>query len=390
MRRIAIIAVLLVVVIVAAGVILILQSRGRSTTAQPVPLSDSVTRATGKPKPISDYFKGCPPSGDGGDPVLNTLKNRMDESVWQPTTVADIMSLDWPKAIEGRPRSRWSAEDKADIAEHEGSPVQLEGYFVSAKRMSPESCNCHSKEDRDFHIWMVDNPNAGRDVSVVLETTPRVMAFHPEWTIRRIGDIGRERQKVRVSGWLMMDPEHPDQIGKTRGTIWEIHPVMQIEVLLLGRWVPLDNGSTGITSESSGAPATLAPVTPESTATTPPVSDTRRQDNQTVRITNIFFDGVKGSSEPDEYVEITNTGQEPVDITDWELQDTTGTEEFKWESFTLQPGQKIRVYTNETNPETGGFSFGSTRALWRNSGDVAELYDSDAQLVSRYTYGEQR
>lgn len=389
MRRIAIIAALLIVVIIVAGVALVLQSRGRSSTAQPVPVADSVTRSTGKPQPISDYFEGCPPSGDGGDPVLNTLKNRLDEAAWQPTTVADIMSLDWPKAIEGRPRSRWSAEDKADIAEHEGSPVQLEGYLVSAKRMSPESCNCHSNEYRDFHIWMVDNANSGRDVSIVIETTPRVSAFHPEWTIRRIGDIARERQKVRISGWLMMDPEHPDQIGKTRGTIWEIHPVMQIEVLLLGRWVPLDNGTTGISSSSNG-PTALPPVTAVSTATTPPVSDTDRQDNQTVKITSIFFDGVKGSSEPDEYVEITNTGQEPVDITDWELQDTTGTEEYKWESFTLQPGQKIRVYTNETHPDSGGFSFGSGGALWRNSGDAAELYDADAQLVSRYTYGEQR
>jgi len=33
----------------------------------------------------------------------------------------------------------------------------------------------------------------------------------------------REQQHVRVSGWLMLDPEHPDQVSKTRGTIWEIH-----------------------------------------------------------------------------------------------------------------------------------------------------------------------
>jgi len=36
---------------------------------------------------------------------------------------------------------------------------------------------------------------------------------------------------VRISGWLMLDPEHPDQLGKTRGTIWEIHPVMKLKVL---------------------------------------------------------------------------------------------------------------------------------------------------------------
>jgi hypothetical protein len=28
----------------------------------------------------------------------------------------------------------------------------------------------------------------------------------------------------------MLDQEHPDQLGKTRGTLWEIHPIMRIEV----------------------------------------------------------------------------------------------------------------------------------------------------------------
>ena len=39
----------------------------------------------------------------------------------------------------------------------------------------------------------------------------------------------------------MMDPEHPDQIGKTRGTIWEIHPITKIEVEQNGGWVTLDS-----------------------------------------------------------------------------------------------------------------------------------------------------
>ena len=50
----------------------------------------------------------------------------------------------------------------------------------------------------------------------------------------------KKDQRVRISGWLMLDPEHPDQVGKTRGTIWEIHPIMQIEVNQNGQWTPLD------------------------------------------------------------------------------------------------------------------------------------------------------
>jgi len=34
----------------------------------------------------------------------------------------------------------------------------------------------------------------------------------------------------------MMDPEHPDQVGKTRKTLWEIHPVLKIEVFSGGQW----------------------------------------------------------------------------------------------------------------------------------------------------------
>src|ERR1044071_3340113 len=33
-----------------------------------------------KPPPKEVVYKGCPPEGDGGDPALNRLKNRVDEA----------------------------------------------------------------------------------------------------------------------------------------------------------------------------------------------------------------------------------------------------------------------------------------------------------------------
>jgi len=342
-----------------------------------------------KPQPVADYFHGCPPSGDGGDPVLNTLKNRTDEASWQPTTVASVLSLTWPSAIEQQPRSKWSAADRRVIAQHEGAPLQMEGYLVDVKKMSPESCNCHSVDYVDFHVWLVDDPNKTRAQSVVIEVTPRVVGYHSAWTLTNLRSIVRNKTRVRISGWLMMDPEHPDQIGKTRGTIWEIHPIMQIETQKSGVWTPLDNGTTGIRSGPTTA-GTLPTVVPENTATSPPAETTSRQDNSVITITNVFYDGTKGSAEPDEYVEIKNTGSLPVDLTDWVLQDPKGKDEYKWEGFTMQPGQVIRVYTNEVHADTGSFTFGSSRAIWANSGDVAELYDSDKELVSRYTYGNQK
>ena len=386
MRRIAL---FLIILLVLAGVVafVLAQKQAEQTANNNDP--NVVSGEIAKPKPIAVTFRGCPPSGSGGDPVLNTLKNRIDEAPWHSTTISDLLALPWPQTIEQKPRSRWSASDKADVARHEGSPVQVEGYLLSAKKMSPETCNCHSVDYVDYHLWIADNPNKGREQSLVIEVSPRAQSYHPEWTLRRLQQLARDREKVRISGWLMMDPEHPDQIGKTRGTIWEIHPVMQIETSLLGRWNPLDGGSTGVTSVQTSA-ETIPTLTVVATATAPQVSNEEIQVNTSVKIADIFFNGVKGTREPDEYVEITNDGEEPVDITDWELQDVTGNREYKWESYVLQPGEKIRVYTNEVHPETGGFSFGLGNPIWRNSGDVAELYDLDKQLVSRYSYGNQR
>lgn len=381
----------LVAGLIIVGVVLVATRMQGNGTPPPDPglnQAGVLANSIGKPEPIAMNFEGCPPSGDGGDPALNTLKNRVDETQWQPTTVAAIMALDWPKSIQGRPRARWSPADAQTIAQHEGTPVQLEGYLVRAKKMSPETCNCHSVQHVDYHIWMVDEASKDRDQSIVIETTPRVRAHHPEWGLRKMQDLARSKERVRISGWLMMDPEHPDQIGKTRGTIWEIHPVMQIETFSGGAWRPLDDGSTGVRAQGEVA-QTVPPVTPELTATMPPPSDRGVQDNTTVQIATVFADGKK-TNEPDEYVEIKNTGAEPVDITDWVLQDNTAEDLFKWESYVIQPGTSIRVYTNEVHQETGGFSLGSKQPVWANRGDVAELYDADKVLISRYAYGNKK
>ena len=387
MRRSTLVA-LVVVLLVFAAAVAVLWALNRNREL-PAAQTVAMTEVAPKPKAIAQTFQGCPPSGDGGDPVLNTLKNRVDEGNWQPVTLDSLLSLGWPPTIEYKPRSRWSKADAEAIAEHEGAPVRVEGYLLRVKKMSPETCNCHSVEQVDFHIWMGNDPDDGRERSVVIETTPRVMFHHPQWTLRTFQQLVSRGDKVRISGWLLMDPEHPDQIGKTRGTIWEIHPVMQVERLVAGQWVPLDDGTTGVSSAPAVA-ETAPPVTPVATATMPAAGDPDVQDNSVVEIVAVNYDGTKGSSEPDEYVEITNKGGEPVDITDWVLQDEGARNFYKWESYTLEPGATIRVYTNEVHNDTGGFTFESRVAIWANGGDIADLYDADRVLVSRYAYGSRR
>lgn len=195
-----------------------------------------------KPKPKYADFNGCPPEGDGGDPELNKKKNRIDEGSYIPVAFEAVLDLKWPSSVERRDHKNWPAKARQEVEKYEGLPLAVEGYLFGAKQSGPESCNCHGadKEFRDYHVWLVGAQGEDRTRSIVTEVTPSLRAKHPNWILRNLNKIAKSRQKVRISGWLMLDPEHPDQVGKTRGTIWEIHPIMKIEVERNGKWVNID------------------------------------------------------------------------------------------------------------------------------------------------------
>ena len=218
--------------------------RGSTPANAPSPSSReaaAVPVLRSKPRPVNVPFQFCPPEGDGGDPTLNRLKNRVDSTAWLPVSVDAVLALSWPRRTENTRHATWSAPDAAQIARYEGTPIRVEGYLNGARESGPEACNCHGADHawRDWHVWLSAAPGPDRTRSVVVETTPAIRARHPEWTLARLRAIAAAGRKVRVSGWLMFDPEHPDQIGKTRGTIWEVHPILAIEVDDGGRWLPL-------------------------------------------------------------------------------------------------------------------------------------------------------
>lgn len=109
----------------------------------------------------------------------------------------------------------------------------------------------------------------------------------------------------------------------------------------------------------------------------------------TVAIADISYKGKAKRTQSDEYVEIANQGTTAVDLSGWKI--TSGLQ--KKQSFTfpakttLEAGKSFRVYTNQVNPETGGFSFGSGTAIWNDLGDEAKLFDAKGTLVSTLAYG---
>lgn len=221
-----------------------------------------------RPAPQDSAFHSdegdCGETGSGAsrDTDTNRRKNRTDvPDAYHPVIWDAINTLDYP---HGAPKSRmdWTQEQLAQIAPVEGVALSVEGflYKVKVESSSPsattggESTNCHARlaNDVDWHMPLTAHVGEGQDVAIVVETTPRVRRGHPNWTTARLkpwtAHLGNQPnasyngQKVRISGWLMLDPEHQDMINSgLRSTLWEVHPITKIEVWDNGQWVDLDS-----------------------------------------------------------------------------------------------------------------------------------------------------
>src|SRR5262249_51225418 len=106
--------------------------------------------------------------------------------------------------------------------------------LVAAKQSAPETCNCHG--ERDFHLWLAIDSDADKPDAVVIEVTPRLRRKHKAWQLKNLQRFVTSGARVRISGWILCDEEHPNEVGKSRATIWEIHPITKIEVKSAGKW----------------------------------------------------------------------------------------------------------------------------------------------------------
>jgi len=188
-------------------------------------------------------FHDCPPQGDGGDATLNQTKNRVDEGNYQQVTFDALANLPWPKDAEGKSRDQWSQAVKDEVARSEGLPLIVEGYLVKVQENPPEAQNCHSNDYKTWQLWLLGAAGSANDApkALLVGVSPRVRANHNGWTLDKLNALVGAGTKVRVSGWLMYNQDHPDDVGKAHLTPWEVHPAMQITISKGDQWVNLDD-----------------------------------------------------------------------------------------------------------------------------------------------------
>jgi hypothetical protein len=194
--------------------------------------------------PAPKDFHGIAPEGTGGDADLNRMKNRWSAPVsFVPLTISEIISLphDALSAMGKERRNRWSSQAIAEAGLQESKGVQVTGYIAKVKEEGPEACNGKSEIYHDFHIWITNESGQNKNSGIVVEAIPYWKEQFPSWQFIAFEKLAFEHTKVRVTGWLLWDQEHGDEVGKSRGSLWEVHPVTKFEYFSGEKWQELGN-----------------------------------------------------------------------------------------------------------------------------------------------------
>jgi hypothetical protein len=234
--------------------------------------------SAGTSQPCATSIGSCPIIGCSGsnnpqapvDRELNTRKNReLAQIPSQKLGPYDVNQFRDPTVLpthapKGNPkdlRSSWGQGDvpAENVRATENNEAALIGYILRAKLGDAESCNCDiaTRDVVDTHINVVEDANTKTDpsellgASVIAEITHRIR--DPAWTLQALNAMalatqdGRPKPRVRIIGALTYDNLHGDMLKNgTRGTLWEVHPIREIDVEVNGHWVPFTgkNGST--------------------------------------------------------------------------------------------------------------------------------------------------
>ncbi len=83
-----------------------------------------------------------------------------------------------------------------------------------------------------------------------------------------------------------------------------------------------------------------------------------------------------------EIVEIKNNGQQTVSLKDWQLISIEGNQVFNFPTISLQPGKTIYITSGTQAQEQQNYLKWTTKQIWLNSGDAAQLRNEKGELVS--------
>jgi hypothetical protein len=88
----------------------------------------------------------------------------------------------------------------------------------------------------------------------------------------------------------------------------------------------------------------------------------------------------------DEYLVFRNDGDEPLDLTDWTVENSDGHRYRFPDEYVLEPDEAMTLHSGSGDVTHRNLYWGSERAIWKNTGDVLTVTDDEGRRVIRESY----
>ncbi|WP_135854623.1 lamin tail domain-containing protein [Halorussus salinus] len=88
----------------------------------------------------------------------------------------------------------------------------------------------------------------------------------------------------------------------------------------------------------------------------------------------------------DEYVVLRNEADDPLDLTGWTVENSDGTTYEFPDEFLLDPNRSVTIHSGSGEDADDHLFWGSSRAVWKNTGDVVTVRDETDRRVIRVSY----
>ena len=151
---------------------------------------------------------------------LRAQKRRtMVPAAYESWTFAQFLAL---PAVPGA----YQAAEWATVRTSTTRAIRLEGYVAEVIRKGDGDVHLHLRPEPSSQCF----PPGPRGAQIVTEVTPPFQPPHTGWSDEALLALCTHQVRVRLSGWLLHDFPHVRDIGHSRASAWEIHPVTAIDV----------------------------------------------------------------------------------------------------------------------------------------------------------------
>ncbi|MDT3433270.1 lamin tail domain-containing protein [Haloarcula sp. 1CSR25-25] len=147
---------------------------------------------------------------------------------------------------------------------------------------------------------------------------------------------------------------------------------------------PVEPGTTGDVVERDRLGA--SPVTTQTEAVATDGGMTGTADSLQIAAINADAEGDDRENLNDEYVVFENTGDEPLDLSGWTVEDDVGKTYTFPDGYTLGAGETVTLHTGSGTDSDTDLYWDSGSPIWNNGGDTVTVRNSDGDVVRQRTY----